>query len=103
MYSPCDLPADGDNVSMFLSTDGRLMKPNGENRTLKGLRAYFVAPAPVAARLILDGADVTSIVNVSQTTMTDDDAWYAPSGIRYTKLPTLKGFYIKNGKKIIIK
>lgn len=104
VYSPYDLPADDEeNVYMFLSTTGKLMKPSGDSRTLKGLRAYFIAPAAVAARLILGDAGVTLVDNAIRSTMDDVNVWYAVSGIRYNQQPTKKGLYIKNGKKIIIK
>lgn len=104
MYSLYDLPADDEeNVYMFLSTTGKLMKPSGDSRTLKGLRAYFIAPAAVAARLILGDAGVTLVDNAIRSTMDDDNVWYAVSGARYNQQPTKKGLYIKNGKKIIIK
>ena len=104
VYSLYDLPADDEeNVYMFLSTTGKLMKPSGDSRTLKGLRAYFIAPAAVAARLILGDAGVTLVDNAIRSTMDDDNVWYAVSGARYNQQPTKKGLYIKNGKKIIIK
>lgn len=104
VYSLYDLPADDEeNVYMFLSTTGKLMKPSGDSRTLKGLRAYFVAPTAVAARLILGDAGVTLVDNAIRSTIDDDNVWCAVSGVRYNQQSTKKGLYIKNGKKIIIK
>ena len=44
----------------------------------------------------------TSIINIMQSTIGDDDAVYTLQGVR-VKTPSKKGIYIKNGKKYVVK
>ena len=44
----------------------------------------------------------TAITTISSD-MNNDNAWYGINGIRYENRPTVKGVYIHNGKKVVIK
>lgn len=104
VYNPEELPDDDDNVYMFLTANGTLMKPNSNSRTLKGMRAYFSVPVKEVAnaRIAFDDDGITSVNKMPPPT-TVDDIWYTLSGGRYAQQPVKGGLYIKNGKKIIIK
>ena len=78
--------------SVYLSTSTNV---NGDETGAK-----FIA-------LSFDGVDseTTTIeaVDAVQTVTTGDDAYYTLQGFKLTAVPTTKGIYIHNGKKVIIK
>ena len=61
-------------------------------------------PAPMRSLSIVKG-ETTGIIQLinDETTERGNDVWYTIDGQRLTTKPTRKGFYIKNGKKIIVK
>ena len=63
-----------------------------------------VNPAPMRSLSIVKG-ETTGIIQLinDETTERGNDVWYTIDGQRLTTKPTRKGFYIKNGKKIIVK
>lgn len=51
-----------------------------------------------------DEKNSTGIVSIdSGIGMMDDKGWYTLDGRKLSGKPTVKGIYIKNGKKVIIK
>ena len=44
----------------------------------------------------------TAITSINSD-MRNDNAWYGINGIRYESRPTVKGVYIHNGQKVVIK
>mgnify|MGYP002974469998 FL=1 len=52
--------------------------------------------------LALDTDTPTGITNAAVTNKKDTDTWYTLDGIRLNAAPTQKGFYIHQGKKIVI-
>lgn len=96
IYNKTDVGTD----ALFLTSSGELKKPTSGSTTMKGLRAYFTAPAGARLTMALD--DATAISNCVQTE-TDSSKWYTLGGQTLTAKPQQKGIYISNGKKIIIK
>ena len=65
-------------------------------------------PLPDVIKVRLIGADghVTAIGTLQTKTgevMLNSDVWYTLNGIRIKGKPTVKGVYVNNGKKVIIK
>jgi hypothetical protein len=63
------------------------------------------APAPAPARLVIKwqqdtGIKDTSLIDKGRET---NDKWYALDGRRLNGKPAMKGLYIKNGQKVVVK
>jgi len=93
-----------DGTIAYLATDGSV-KALSSATGLKGLRAYFIVPAPAAgvkALVINLGDEETGINSIDNGQLTIDNAKiYNLAGQRVSKAQ--KGLYIVNGKKVIIK
>ena len=103
-----------DSNMYYFSEDakyGQYYKGNDTNKTyLRPLGAYFVDHAPNAAntaREILIEEPNGSITAISAITVdgafVEADGWYTTNGVKLQGVPTEKGVYIRNGKKIVIK
>ena len=90
---------------------GQYYKGNDTNKTyLRPLGAYFVdnaANAANTAREILIEEPNGSTTAISAITVdgafVEADGWYTTNGVKLQGVPTEKGVYIRNGKKIVIK
>ncbi len=106
IYSPTDIYTE-DRTNLFLKTDGYLYYPSSESAgRLKGMRAYFVAPAGSSGvKVMIDDDFSTMIESISEEIITEDADIYTISGQyvgkRMENLP--KGMYIVGDKKILIK
>ena len=102
-YGQTLLTAGDGQQAVFLTADGALKKPSAASSTMKGLRAYFHVPSNFAgARLMIADEEATGIDLTLQDDAPADGAVYNLAGQRLTQ-PTAPGFYVSNGKKIIIK
>ena len=95
------------NSVIMLSSGNRLGYSN-TNRTLRPFRCHFEVPAdgsePGARNIVLDFGDETSSMHNSECIMLNwADAWYSLDGRKLDNVPTKKGVYIVNSKKVIIK
>lgn len=52
--------------------------------------------------LVFDDDETTKIANTNLTNITNGD-WYDLNGRKLDKMPTKKGIYILNGKKVVVK
>jgi len=97
-YAASTTIAKGD---YFISSD-KLYKSVGET-TIKGTRAYLKAKsADAKIRLVIDGEDATAIEAIEITgSDVENGNVYDMSG-RLVKNP-VRGLYIKNGKKVLVK
>jgi hypothetical protein len=69
-------------------------------------RAAEQLPETIKVRLISANGEVTGIGTISTKTgegTIDKDAWYSLDGRRIVGKPSVKGVYVKNGQKIVIK
>ena len=73
-----------------------LTQPTEEEESLKKTRSYYI----LGTR-----GDTTGIaaLRTDGTLGSSASAWYGLDGRRYDTLPTRKGIYIKDGKKVVIK
>ena len=81
----------------------------GASTTLKPLRAYLDLSGSTSAAPIIyieepDGY-TTAINTVTGATsvLKAEGSWYTINGVKLQGMPTQKGIYIKNGKKVVIK
>ena len=121
-YAPVEIGMGGDNTMLYLGSDNNLYYPNAA-MTIGCQRAFFQlngimagAPANSINNFVLNfGDDTTGIVDAivdadlksasqeSGISNPHQQGWYTLDGRRMSSKPTLKGFYINNGKKVIIK
>ena len=115
-YSPVTVTGE-DKTMLYLSDDNTLFYPNTA-MSINAFRAYFqlndgltageqVSGSIKVRNFVLsfgDEKNSTGIVSIdSGIGMMDDKGWYTLDGRKLSGKPTVKGIYIKNGKKVIIK
>ena len=92
------------NSVIMLSSGNRLGFSNA-NRTLRPFRAHFEVPGENPVRdFVLDfDGETSSMLNAECIMHNGADAWYSLDGRKLDNMPTKKGLYIHNGKKVAIK
>ena len=83
----------------YIGDDSQWAGVRGKNRVAAKL------PESIKVRLIGADGNVTAIGSLSTTTgeMTMDGAWYSINGTRINGTPAMKGIYLNNGKKVVVK
>ena len=74
---------------------------NDSNTSDVGYPAGKAMPAITELKNFLDGE--TGINTINREPLTNNHIWYALDGRRLTGKPTMKGIYISNGKKVLVK
>jgi hypothetical protein len=101
-----------DKSILFLGDDSNnnvLYYPNGSKVTTIGAQhAYFKLETQNTVRdfnLFFDNNDEASGITTltAESTSQENSAWYDLNGRRINALPTAKGIYIHNGRKVIVK
>ena len=112
IYSPYNIREEGDRTVLYLGDDNKLYYPNGE-MTINSCRVFFqltnglVCGNPSQGEsginnFVLNfGDDATGIKTVSQDGSHGPDAWYTIDGKKLNGMPTSKGIYIYNGRKVV--
>ena len=103
-YAPVVL-AENDYTKLYLGAANKLYWPAADV-TLNSFRAYFYLPGATAAPAFkLDFGDevVTGISNVKSGKTEGNDSWYTVDGRKLDKQPTMKGVYVNNGRKVVVK
>ena len=100
-YYMLSLNADSDPSSIgfyYGATDGVAF-------TNKAHRAYLAVPEGTEAKATgyPFNDDVTGINHIESELTNGQDAWYTIDGKRLNGVPTVKGIYVVNGKKVVIK
>ena len=98
-----------DQSILFMGNNNTLYYPDGNADTRIGaFRAYFKIGNGASARQLSDfdfnfgeGETTGILLNTNLTDKTG--AWYSISGVRLNGIPTVKGLYIHNGRKEVIK
>ena len=106
-----DAPVSGSITAgySYALFDGEFLKIDDSTLSIPAHRCILTLPEPLSAsRLsIVDGnGDTTGIISVhsSQSIVhSEADAWYTLDGRKLDKQPTVKGLYIHNGRKVVIK
>ena len=116
IYSPLGIGSNGDNTMLYLSVDNdgnsALFYPNGE-MTINSCRAYFQlnkglvggeAAYGINSFVLNFGDETTSLSEELRVKSEEFDAgWYTIDGRKLHGKPTVKGIYINNGHKVVIK
>ena len=112
-FDPIALAAN-DNTVLYLDKTDMLKSPSDEV-TINPYQAYFRLKDGLAVggtdpnltvrafNLNFDDSDANAIVNVFRDFKPIDNRWYTIDGRQLQETPTTSGFYIHNGKKVIIK
>ena len=108
-YDAFNITAADEDI-YYMTADNEL-KSTAVDRTLKSCRAFFrftTADGQVKALTfsLNFGGDTDGIVSLEKGRLTAEDEngkWYDLGGRQFEKLPIQKGFYIKDGKKIVVK
>lgn len=115
LYNPLHLDS-ADDTKLFLGDGNQLYYPDGE-MTIGAFRAYFQLGAGITAgnpidssedikAFVLDFGDnetcITEISNRSEHSKYTD-SYFTLDGFRLNGKPEMKGIYLHNGKKFIIK
>ena len=92
-----------DGTELFLKTDGKFYIPAAGTATMKGFRAYFIAPKNTAgAALNLSFGEATSIDGVAVEAEKNVKVYNVNGQYVGTSLEALpKGLYIVGGKKVL--
>ena len=106
IYSPTPLAKD--KSDLYIGNDNTLYWPNTEGDfNLNSFRAYFYIGSTVGAKLrsnvLLMDDDATGINDVTTNPKTHGESWYTLDGRKLNGKPTVKGMYIKSGRKVVIK
>ena len=112
-YAPVML--SGDNASnLYVGTDDRIHIPT-EHNEVGAFSGYFLIdlgnglgvpgsnPLNKILLNIAGGDDVLRVITIIVPQHLKDGVWYDLQGKKYVNLPTQRGIYILNGKKILIK
>ena len=97
-----------DQSILFLGAKNTLYYPL-TGATIGAFRAYFQLHDPQASirafRLNFgDGDEAQGITTTNFTNFTNSSgAWYTLNGVKLDKMPTRKGVYIMNGRKVVVK
>lgn len=86
--------------------DNNAIKAN-DTAYLRQMSAFnYIASDPRAHEIVIEelGGQTTVIRNINGETQTfSGEGWYTLDGIKLQNVPTEKGVYIQNGKKVVIK
>ena len=116
-YSPFSIVASGATGNDQGNLNEILMLGSGSTlgysqnaRTLKCFRCHFYVPANGGAgarAFVLDFGDgsseLTGIISITADQRSTDGATYTLDGRKLNGMPTAKGVYIQNGRKVVIK
>lgn len=105
------IPYSGEDVSLFLSGN-KMYYASAQTQHMKGYRAYFwfadilpessVTSAPSRINFSFN-EDGESTQILSKSLSQDEGAWFDLSGRKLEGEPIVKGAYIHNGNKVILK
>ena len=107
IYSPLNITA-ADNTKLYLSNANTLYYPNAA-MTIGAFRAYFqlkgitAADLPQSAIVLNFDAEGTTSLNSLTPALSQGEGVYTLDGRKLNAMPTQKGVYIVNGKKVVIK
>lgn len=108
VYAPETLTKD-DQSRLYLGSDNKLYYPAADNLTINAFRAYFHLDAGIGLAqmrdIVLNFGDglVTGISSVEDRSLAADGGWYTLQGVRLDSKPTLRGIYLRKGRKVVVK
>lgn len=105
IYTPVSLTQN----DLYFGSDNKLYYPAANNLQINAFRAYFQLGKTVQTAkmrdIILDYGDevVTGITSVEGKSQAVDEGWYTLQGVRLDSKPTLRGVYLRKGRKVVVK
>ena len=87
---------NNDNFGWYWGND------NGAAFVSPAHKAWLALPAGARAFIGLPGGEETGVITV-QSQLVNDGAWYDLNGRRLSMKPILKGVYVNNGNKVVIR
>ena len=108
VYNP--VPVYGAEYVWVTSGKGELKdgsNADADNQvTMPRLKSYFKLSNANGARILIDEPDgTTTVINAvtAETMNVQAEGWYTLNGVKLQGIPSEKGIYINNGKKVVIK
>ena len=111
-YVPFAITSENINQIAYLGA-GDVLGYATEARTLRAFRAHFVLPTTVSGsramtRAIINYGDGTTAIvslrdGITERVGSAPESWYDLQGRRLEGRPQVKGIYIRDGKKVVIK
>ena len=109
VYNPVDVY--GANYKWIARGNGNLLDAGDyteDNKAhMRRLISYFkLNPSAQNARILIDEPDgTTTVINAitAESMNVQAEGWYTLNGVKLQGVPTEKGIYINNGKKVVIK
>ena len=107
-YNPVIIPSGGDNTKLYLGANNTLYWPN-DAMTIGAFRAYFqlTEDAQAFSRFVLNFGDEDETQGINSLTPDPsprgEGSIYTLDGVKLDKMPTRKGVYIMNGRKVVVK
>ena len=103
-----DLQKDLTGAGIWALNQNGIFKELGSYKTdLQATKAYLdLSTASADARILIEEPDgqVTAISTISADVKTNAaEGWYTINGMKLNNMPTEKGIYILNGKKVVVK
>ena len=104
-----------DNKPMYVLGNNQFVRVNGNSGTLPARRCCIVdpytpetspSPAPAFLYFSNNGDNTTGVAPLKERENTNElfsQDWYTIDGVKLDRMPTQKGIFINNGRKVIIK
>jgi hypothetical protein len=107
IYEVTTVTADG-LTWLFNHNNGNFKKYSGTSRTIDPLTGYLKTATDIDAfariTVVEEDGTVTAISNINADgEAVTADGWYTINGVKLQGMPTEKGVYIQNGKKVVLK
>ena len=105
-YKTLEIPTAAVGYSNWAMQDGKFENLGSDTPSIGFVRAYLLLNTPSEARITVEEADgsTTAISGITADGVAiEADGWYNLNGVKMQGVPTQKGIYIRNGKKIIVK
>ena len=98
----------------YMNGSGNWKKYEGTGFEIKGERVKFTKAAATSAAptfyieegdgtMTVINGETTAIETISAEKLNAAEGWYTLNGVKLQSMPTQKGIYINNGKKVVIK
>ena len=93
---------------LFNHNSGKFSKYTGNSRTIKPMTGYLKTATEIDAFARITVVEEDGTVTAISTINADGEAvkadgWYTINGVKLQGMPTEKGVYIQNGKKVVLK
>lgn len=114
IYAPISIGADGDNTKLFVGANDKLHYPNGA-MNFNAFRAYFSLNGLFVGNesgsginnCVLNFGDGTNAVrdlsNLNSQISNSSDSLFMLDGRQIIGKPSVKGIYVCNGRKVVVK